>query len=78
MTPILVQCATIYGPARLCFHNQDSGGGGGLSYLDEFKLEKHCEIVMRSLTFIKDSKFLHQHPIHLHINIWNTHHLWIF
>ncbi len=50
VTPILVQCATIYGPTRLCFHNQDSGGGmGGLSYLDEFKMKKHCEIVMRSL-----------------------------
>ncbi len=47
--------ASIYGSARLRFHNQDSRGGvGGLSYLDEFKLKKHCEIVMRSLKFAKN------------------------
>ena len=50
MTPILVQGACIYSSARLRFHNQDRRGGeGGLSYLDGFKLKKHCEIVMRSL-----------------------------
>ncbi len=36
--------------ARLRFLNQDGGGGeGGPSYLDEFKLKKQCEIVIRSL-----------------------------
>ncbi len=30
VTPILVQCATISGPARLRFLNQDSGGGLGV------------------------------------------------
>ncbi len=54
VTTILVQCATIYVRTRLCFHNQDSGGGwGGLSYLDEFKLKKHCDFVMQSLKDIR-------------------------
>ncbi len=40
-----------YSPSRhtLLFNQESEEGVGGLSYLDEFKLTKHCEIVMRSL-----------------------------
>ncbi len=39
-------------PCDLVFSIKITEGGGGLSYLDEFKSKKHCDIVMRSLKFI--------------------------
>ncbi len=48
VAPILVQCAIIYGPARLCFHNQDSGGGGGSELSWRVQVEKtlwNCDAI---------------------------------
>ena len=68
-----MQGTSIYSPARLCFHNQDSRGGGGLSYLDEFKLENIVKLWCDPLSvilYVSNVKNIAQVP-YLYVD-WST------